>query len=401
LSIANKPFLSRLHKDADILFYCAGDTIAKTGDPSASMIVVLAGTCRSEQPQTLFCLELKKGDWTFMNNILGNDQVRKHDVKAVTHTMVLILHRHALMNALTDFPASRTGILENEKWRCGLPQIKDLRCFAKVPQHVIAELSDLAALQFCKEHSVILAPGEDVASDSLIVILRGEAVISIMGIEVRTLKAGETIGLMRYLKLPVLPSNCTITAKVACDLIRIPQRPMDEVELDDLYEEDLRPWMEAKSTFAGGPVLDQWGFETEHGGILAADCVVKSDVFSPCSPDFVSQMPSLVEDRIFYPGEKLCYAGEPGDCMFFVQSGRVRLQMIGVGDEMVEPGGCIGDLACIGIIDSQLATATAETHVWVRVLYRSLLRRSLSAFDGEERNLKGPRVQRSEGIFDD
>merc|ERR1719263_929864 len=53
LSIATQPFLARLHKDADILFYCPGDHIAKAGETASSMIVILAGTCRGEQPLTL------------------------------------------------------------------------------------------------------------------------------------------------------------------------------------------------------------------------------------------------------------------------------------------------------------------------------------------------------------
>merc|ERR1719247_2563410 len=162
LSIATKPFLSRLHKDADILFYCPGDHIAKAEEEGASLIVILAGTCRCEQPLTLFCLELKRGDWCFQNNILGNDATRQHDVVAISHTMVLILHRHALLNAVTDHPSTRRVILENERWRADIPLIKDLPTFLKVPVAVTMQLEELGSPMYFKAESRMYAEGEDV-----------------------------------------------------------------------------------------------------------------------------------------------------------------------------------------------------------------------------------------------
>ncbi|CAK0828923.1 unnamed protein product [Prorocentrum cordatum] len=101
---ASKAFLSRVHKDADVQLYCPGDFLAEEGEASASMMVVTAGVCRSEHPQTLFFVELKRGDWCFQNNILGIESTRAHDVVAVTHVMVLVLHRHALLNAVVAHP---------------------------------------------------------------------------------------------------------------------------------------------------------------------------------------------------------------------------------------------------------------------------------------------------------
>merc|ERR1712151_56261 len=126
------------------------------------------GKCRAERPLTLLCLELKEGDWCFQNNILGNDPVREHDVVAVTHTMVLILHRHAMLNAVTDFPATRKVILENERWRVGTPRLGDLRCYEKVPPHSIVELEETASPQFVKEGSIILGPGDTIPDDRLL-----------------------------------------------------------------------------------------------------------------------------------------------------------------------------------------------------------------------------------------
>jgi len=401
LSIATKPFLSRLHKDADILFFCPGDHIAKANDPAASLIVVLAGTCRCEQPLTLFCLELKRGDWCFQNNILGNDATRQHDVVAITHCMVMICHRHALLNAVTAHPSTRRVILENERWRADVPQINSLRCFERVPVSVIMQLEELSSPMYFKSESLMFDAGQDVPENQLLLILRGEASVQIMGTEVRSLKAGDTIGLLQYLKLPVDPSNTRIVCKTPCDLIRIPQGPMDEAEQNEMFEDDLSRWFTAKRTLNGGAILDQYGFETGYGGVLQTRCIEESEVFSVCSPGFVAQIPALVEDVCFYPGEEVCHAGDPGDMMWFIKSGRVRLKMIGVDDEMVEPGGTVGEQACIGLIGEHPSTAIAETHVWARVLHKSLLQRSLVAFDGEERRLTGARDRGNVGLFDD
>jgi len=363
--------------------------------------VILAGTCRCEQPLTLFCLELKRGDWCFQNNILGNDPTRQHDVVAISHTMVMILHRHALLNAVTAFPATRRVILENERWRAQVPLIKDLPTFLKVPVAVTMQLEELGSPMYFKAKSRMYAVGEDVPEQAMLLILRGEAVVSIMGIEVRTLKTGDTIGLLTFLKLPCLRSNVTIIAKTPIDLIRIPQGPMEDAEVNEIYEDELQRWFTAKRTLIGGPILDQYGFETGFGGVLATRCIEDSDVLSVCSEGFRAQVPSLVEDMVFYPGEKLLLAGDPGDRMYFIQAGRVRMQMIGVEDEMVEPGGTVGEHACIGLVNEQPSTAVAETHVWTRVLHKPLLKRALAAFDGEERRLTGARDRESAGIMDD
>jgi CRP-like cAMP-binding protein len=401
LSIATKPFLSRLHKDADILFFCPGDHIAKAEEAAASLIVILAGTCRCEQPMTLFCLELKRGDWCFQNNILGNDATRQHDVVAITSVMVMILHRHALLNAVTSHPSTRRVVLENERWRADIPQISNLRCFERVPTAVIMQMEDLASPCYYKQDSILFSPGEEVPDDCLLLILRGTVTISIFGMEIRRLTVGDTIGLMKYLKLPTMATNTTITAATPVDLMRVHQSPMDEAEENEMYEDELIRWFTAKRTLQGGAILDQYGFETGYGGRLRDRCIEESDMLSVCSPGFVSQIPKLVEDRIYYPGEKLCVAGGPPDCMFFIQAGRVRMQMLGVPDEFVEAGGTVGEQACIGLVNDQPSTAIAETHLWVRVLYKSLLQRALVAFDGEERRLTGARDGGHGGVFDD
>jgi len=298
-----------------------------------------------------------------------------------------MLHRHTLLNAVSDFPATRRVILENERWRADVPLMTGLRCFERVPVAVTMQLEEICSPQFCMSSCQMFGPGENVEDDSLLFILRGEAVISIMGIDVRTVKTGDTIGLLRYLKLPVSDTVCTIRATKPCDMIRIPQGPMDDAEENEIYEDELNRWFMAKRTLMGGAILDQYGFETGFGGFLAERCIEDSKVFEVCTRGFVNQIPKLVEDVIFYPGEQLCKEGEPGVCMFFVKAGRVRVQMIGVEDEMVEPGGTVGEHACIGLVNDQPSTAIAETHVWARVLYKPCLKKALMAFDADARNL--------------
>jgi len=110
----NKAFLAQLYQDCDVTFHCPGDFIAMQGDQGDSLMVVLAGMCRIEQPQTLFCVDLMRGEWAFQSNMLGNDDVRAHDLVAVSHVMMIVLHRHVLLKALNDFPQARETILCNE-----------------------------------------------------------------------------------------------------------------------------------------------------------------------------------------------------------------------------------------------------------------------------------------------
>jgi signal-transduction protein with cAMP-binding, CBS, and nucleotidyltransferase domain len=264
-------------------------------------------------------------------------------------------------------------------------------------------MEEKAAPRYAKEASRILGRGERVPDDELLLILRGEAIVSIMGIEVRTLRQGDTIGLLAYLRCNVKPSNCVIVASKIhpCDLMRIPYGPMDVAEQNEAMEDDLRKWTTAKRTLSGGPIYDQYGFATPYGSIFATDCIEKSEVFSVCSPEFVSQIPELVEDQCFYPGDILCNVGDPGDRMFFIQAGRVRLKVLGAEDEMKNAYDTVGDMACIGLINEQPSTAVAETHVWARVLYKPLLNRALSAFDGEGNRLTGARDSGAAGLFDD
>merc|ERR1719149_197326 len=117
-----------------------------------------------------------------------------------------------------------------------------------------------------------------------------------MDIPVFTYKTGDTIGLFRYLKLPVLPSVVTIRAITPVEAVRIPQKPMEQAE--DLgaegepWEKELQTyWFESLRELGGGAILDEYGFDTGFGSILATRCIEDSVLFGCCDPKFVAQIP--------------------------------------------------------------------------------------------------------------
>jgi len=403
-STLHRKFLMRVHKDADIRLFCPGDHLAKAKYPAASMIVVLAGTLRSEQPQTLFFVELSRGDWCFQNNILGIDALRAHDVVAVTHTMVLILYRHCLLNAITAYSEVRDAIMDNETWRRGqdCPEIKSLKVFDGVPAPVLSRLEKEAAPRYFKEGSVILSPHSIVEGNALLFILRGEAKITILGIETRRLHVGDTIGVHHFLGLPAPASQALIIATEPCDIIALKPETMAEAEKEDKYEEALERYRNARSVFGGGEILDAFGFPIGGGAKFEPKCIEVSELFRACSEQFVSQMPQLAEEMAFWPGEQLYKQGEEGTFLYFIQAGRVRLDAWGTKTHtIVEAPAVLGDLACLGQVQGYTESAKAESHLWVRALHKKLLYRALSSFPEEERRLTGAASGRKPGLFDD
>merc|ERR1711988_968984 len=106
-----------------------------------------------------------------------------------------------------------------------------------------------------------------------------------------------------------------------------------------------------------------FGFPIGGGGVFATDCVEKSEIFQACSEAFVSQIPGLVEDMAFFPGDVLYKQGEEGEVMYFIQAGRVRMKTFGVKKlDYADAGATIGDMAVLGHIAGHGQTATAETH---------------------------------------
>lgn len=403
-SAGSKPFLARVFKDADIRLFCPGDYLAEAGAHAPSMIVVLAGRVRSEQAQTLFYVELKRGDWCFQNNILGIEKERAHDVVAVTHVMVMFLYRHALLNAIVAHPSSREPVMENETWRLreDVPKLSSLRLFDGVPEAVLNRLVQECQPRYYDSGSVVLAKDTTVEDDMLLFILRGEVRISILGIEIRILGIGDAINTHRYLGLNAPPSNAQIVATSQCDVLAVRRETMEEALGEERYEDDLMPYKNAARVLGGGEILDSFGLPLRGGPKYSPECVEKSEVLRVCTEPFVKQIPSLVEELAFWPGDKLFSQGDTGDFMFFIKAGRVRLEVYGrKKHEVVGGGAVVGDMACLDQIPFHVETCVAETFVWVRALHKKLLLRALSSFPEEERRLKGAKQGGAAGIFDE
>jgi CRP-like cAMP-binding protein len=317
--------------------------------------------------------------------------------------MVLVLYRHALLNAVVAFPEARESVLENETWRKTSPQINSLRVLEGVPAPILARLEKEAGHSYYRAGSYLLAPGAIVDEGTLLFVLRGEARVLILDTEIATVRAGTTIGTHCFLKLPVVTNpRYEIIASAPTDALILHSDVLFEAMKDDRYEDHMKLFENASRVLAGGDILDAFGFKVDGADAsFNTDCVETSEVLKACSEHFVAQLPALVEDVAFWPGEKIYSQGDEGDFMYFVQAGRVRLEALGrIKHEVVKGGATLGDMACLEQVTGHTETAVAETHVWVRALHRKLIRRALQAFPEEERALLGSASQGAGGVFE-
>jgi len=401
-TINYKPFLERVFKDADILMYSPGDHIGVQGRLGSSLVVILAGVCRAEQAQTLFCVEMGCGDWCYQDNYLGNEKVRDHELVVVKPTMVLTLHRHTLLNAVVAYPVARSIVLENETWRGAGPELDNIRIFQGVPPAVTARLVEEASPRYFRQGSRILEKGQEIEDHAVLLVLRGELQISILNIETRKLGPGDTVGLFHYLGLPVAPHQCEIMAVSAVDALCIPRDPMFEALLDDRYDDAVHNFKDTIRILKGGEIVDAFGFPLGGGGVFAEDCVEKAEIFAACSAPFRAQLNLLIEDVVYFPGETLFKEGDDGDVMFFLQSGRVELKTLGSKkNEFADAGACIGDMAVLGQTPGHYATAVAVSAVWARALDKRLLNRAFASFRSDEGRVFGAASAPRVGVFDD
>uniref|UniRef100_A0A7S1S9F4 Cyclic nucleotide-binding domain-containing protein n=1 Tax=Alexandrium catenella TaxID=2925 RepID=A0A7S1S9F4_ALECA len=308
------------------------------------------------------------------------------------------------MNAMVAFPECREAVLENETWRMDGPQLNSQRVFQGVPAPVLSRVMREAGHKYFRQCDCILHPGVPVEEGSLMYILRGEARISILGLEVRTLKAGDIIGLHKFLKLPQRPlPSYEIIASAATDVIILKSGMLFEAVEDDRFEDEMKPFQSAVQVLSGGDILDAFGLKVAgQEAKFLTDCVEQSEVFRVCSMPFVAQLAWLVEDLAFFPGERIYSQGDEGFFMFFIQAGRVRLEVLGrPKHEVVDGGTTLGDMACLKQVPHYTETAIAETHVWVRALHRRLLERALVSFPEEERRVMGQASGGQAGVFED
>lgn len=241
---------------------------------------------------------------------------------------------------------------------------------------------------YFKAGALILGKGGTVEDDDLLVLLRGNVRVSMMGIHVRDLGAGDTIGALRYLGLPCGPSQADFVALEFVDALKVSRALLLEALEDERYHDDFESYAKGLEIFGGALIRDRYGCPTGGGGVDAVDCVESSPLLRNCSRDFCLQLPTMVEEVLFWPGERLYSQDDPGTFIFFIKTGRVRLEMSGVRVKLVvDAGAVLGEMAVLDQVSGHTATAYAETHVWTRVLHRNMLKRALIAFPADERAL--------------
>jgi CRP/FNR family transcriptional regulator, cyclic AMP receptor protein len=120
--------------------------------------------------------------------------------------------------------------------------------------------------------------------------------------------------------------------------------------------------------FAEGAVIPPSVEETQRSptGEFRVDLRTKRDLFTQqkLSPLEISLLSSLSRERRLAPGALLFREGDPGDAMYIVLEGRVRIskQIPGVGEEalaILERGDYFGEMA---LIDRQPRSAEAKAH---------------------------------------
>jgi len=116
----------------------------------------------------------------------------------------------------------------------------------------------------------------------------------------------------------------------------------------------------------GGPPDDEPRTVRTPTGEFRVDLRTKRELFSEqrLSPLEINLLSSLSREKRFRPGEEIFREGDPGDAMYVVLEGKVRIskQIQGVGEEalgILERGDYFGEMA---LIDRQPRSADAKAH---------------------------------------
>lgn len=117
---------------------------------------------------------------------------------------------------------------------------------------------------------------------------------------------------------------------------------------------------------AGAPPVEPLDLTRSPTGGFRIDLRTKRELFSEqrLSPLEINLLSSLSRERRLEPGEGIFREGDPGDAMYVVLEGRVRIskQIPGVGEEalgILERGDYFGEMA---LIDRQPRSADAKAH---------------------------------------
>eukprot|EP00746_Dinoflagellata_sp_MGD_P168375 gnl/MRDRNA2_/MRDRNA2_99792_c0_seq1.p1 gnl/MRDRNA2_/MRDRNA2_99792_c0~~gnl/MRDRNA2_/MRDRNA2_99792_c0_seq1.p1 ORF type:complete len:1150 (-),score=239.31 gnl/MRDRNA2_/MRDRNA2_99792_c0_seq1:43-3492(-) len=390
-----KRFIKRLYQDADVAFYCPGEAVALEGEVAASMVVVVAGKLRAEQHKTLYCVEYGRGpglsNWCFQNNFLGNDFHRCFDLVAVTHTIVLFLYRHTLLQCLVEFPTVRPIISGMQTWIETAAVMTSHKIFQGSSPELLKELQAAAEPRACAANQCLLPADTPMSEGGFFFLQRGHARVELYGETTQELFQGDGVGTLQLFGAEV--SNLgAINAVTPCDALFLSRSAFVEVLGQDRFEEErirfdnlCRPLIEAR--------------EPE-------ESVQKASVFEGCSERFIKLVLPLVEDHLFWPGDVFFTQGQEGSTMFIVHVGEARLEMTGVGVVGTVPeGGCTGEQTALGIEPSRTVTARATAITWARVLRRPLLDKAKRWFqiDGDimVENSSGKKISGPQGLSSD
>jgi CRP-like cAMP-binding protein len=391
----SKKFMKRLYQDADVSFFCPGEAVALEGEIGASMVVVVAGKLRAEQHRTLYCVEYGRGpglsNWCFQNNFLGNDFFRCFDLVAETHTIVLFLYRHTLLQCLTEFPRIRPIISGMQTWIEGAASMIQHRTFQGSSPELLQAFLAAAEPRACAANQCLLPADLPNSEGGFFFLQRGHAKVELYGETTQELFQGDGIGTLQLFGAEVANLGA-INAITPCDALYLPRSAFVEILGQDRFEDERIRFDDicTKLIEAREP----------------EESIPSASVFDGCSERFIKLVTPLVEDQLYWPGDTLFNQGEEGCTMFIVHVGEVRLEMAGVGvvGNLIE-GQCTGEQTALGIEPTRTVTARATAITWARILRKPLLEKARRWFpvDGDimVENSSGKKVSGSQGISSD
>lgn len=222
----------------------------------------------------------------------------------------------------------------------------------------------------------------DTACDSLLLVMRGNCLVSFGGIPIQHLREGEYFGETLLVGVEDVWSVTLVAEGVAS---------VAEITRDDFYEL-LEGFPEDRQLFAGLSVKHR---SCMHDGVTHHTC----DIFAALSNRTLVELEGALVRRMFWPGEKLLVQGVAGDELYVLLHGMVnievgghvvakegrdtmstaispqRMQRLSIASQSTnqkENNGCLcfGEPGLLGLQPKRVATVVAVTVCQVRVLYR-------------------------------
>jgi CRP-like cAMP-binding protein len=285
-----------------------------------------------------------------------------------------------LINAMrsgsgTDDLISRTKILRNITLFHGLTG-RDLYAISPHLEYSCAAKED-----------VIMR--ENDAGDSLYLIKQGNVGVYVGSSKVAVLSGGDCFGEMAILTNQ--PRTATVVAENECELYRLTSDAFYDVlyerteiapELMRLLSRRLRAVNESVHTSdrldAHAAEADNLAMPDEAMGSRDEQIfrrillLQRVSLFANCSQKDFFHLASVLQERVFRKGERLCKEGDAGDAMYFIIEGQVAIHR---GDEVLAhlgEGETVGEMA---VIDGEVRSAdcTAEVRTVVLILTKEEL----------------------------